>query len=133
MARFVRADAGPEHGVIYTDDTGKRFHFAGGARSWRNHNPGNLVPGEVSKRNGQIGTAGGFAVFPDEESGHRALLDSLKNKHGNKDLRQMIRVYAPKHENKTEKGEIDAVVATSSAGNPYLKSPANEFVAHFIT
>lgn len=60
-----------------------------------------MVSGKVSKRNGQIGVAGGFAVFPDLESGRKALQDSLMNTHGEKDLENMIEVYAPKHENNT--------------------------------
>jgi len=101
MARFIKAESGPKESVIYIDDSGKRFQYSGGDRNWRNNNPGNLKPGDVSKRNGQIGSAGGFAVFPDAETGHVALLDSLKNAHGNKDLSQMIGVFAPKFENNT--------------------------------
>ena len=102
MSKFVKAVAGPRNSVVYTDEEGNQFKASGGARSLRNNNPGNLVTGEISKRNGQIGTAGGFAVFPDYETGHKALIDSLKNMHGDKDLKQMIRVYAPSFENDTE-------------------------------
>ena len=74
MKRLVKAVPGPKHSVIYTDQDGLRFHFLGGSRPWRNQNPGNWVPGKISKRNGAIGVAGGFAVFPDPEIGHTALL-----------------------------------------------------------
>jgi hypothetical protein len=102
-SKFVRAQAGPKNSVIYTDTDGKQFQFSGGNWTWRNHNPGNLRPGAVSRRNGQIGRAGGFAVFPDYDSGHRALLDSLKVAHGNESLEDMIKVYAPPTENKTKR------------------------------
>lgn len=62
-----------------------------------------MRPGSISRANGQIGTAGGFAVFPDQESGHRALLDLLKTKYWNQSLNQLIRAYAPPKENKTAK------------------------------
>lgn len=103
MAKYIKAEAGPGNSVIYTDTSGKQWQFEGGNRPWRNQNPGNLVPGNVSKRNGAIGKAGGFAVFPDYETGHGALLDSLKNAHGNKDIPTLMKVYAPEKENDTKK------------------------------
>lgn len=93
--KFIKATPGPKHSVIYETEDGRKFCYSKGNWTWRNNNPGNLVPGEVSKRNGAIGKVGGFAVFPDYESGHKAHLDSLKNKHGNKDLEDLIDVYAP--------------------------------------
>jgi hypothetical protein len=45
---------------------------------------------------------GGFAVFPDYETGHKALLDSLKNEHGNENIPDLMHAYAPPKENKTE-------------------------------
>lgn len=101
MPRFVQATNGPWDSVIYVDDAGNRFIARGGDRNYRNNNPGNLVPGEVSKRNGQIGSAGGFAVFPDVESGRKAMRDSLRTVHGNRALREMIEKYAPDEENDT--------------------------------
>lgn len=79
MPKYVKAEQGPGKSVIYTDSDGKQWKFEGGTRPWRNQNPGNLVPGKITKRNGAIGSAGGIAVFPDYYAGHKALLDSLKN------------------------------------------------------
>jgi hypothetical protein len=101
--RFVRAIAGPKNSVIYFTDEGHRFQFVGGKRTWRNQNPGNMVVGKVSRRNGLIGTAGGFAVFPSYEVGHAALLDLLKNEMGNLSLERMMSRFAPPHENETER------------------------------
>jgi len=103
QSKYIKAESGPGRSVIYTDRNGKRWMFKGGNRPWRNHNPGNLVVGNISKRNGAIGVAGGFAVFPSYEIGHAALLDSLKAQHGSKDIDALMRVYAPPHENPTEK------------------------------
>jgi hypothetical protein len=103
MTKFIKAVPGSKHSVIYTDSDGREFSYENGSRAWRNNNPGNLVVGFVSKRNGQIGKAGGFAVFPDRKSGHSALLDSLKSTHGNHSLEQMIGKYAPEDENDTLK------------------------------
>jgi hypothetical protein len=103
MSKFIKAESGPGKSVVYTDSSGKQWKYEGGSRPWRNQNPGNLVPGNVSKRNGAIGKAGGFSVFPDYESGHGALLDSLKNVHGNKDITDLMNVYAPPKENDTKK------------------------------
>jgi hypothetical protein len=100
--KFVKATPGPQNSVIYETEDGRKFIYSKGDPAWRTNNPGNLVPGNVSKRNGAIGKLGNFAIFPDYESGRRALIDSLKNSHGEKDLERMIKVYAPPHENRTK-------------------------------
>jgi hypothetical protein len=105
VAKYVKAKAGPKNSVIYTDADGKEWIFEGGNRPWRNQNPGDLVPGNVSKRNGAIGSAGGFAVFPNYDSGHAALLDSLKTTHGGQDIRGLMESFAPPDENDTEAGD----------------------------
>src|SRR4051812_16229286 len=102
MGKFVRAEPGPGTSVIYTDDRGKRFITIKGDKNFRHNNPGNLVPGAISKRNGQIGVVRGFAVFPDVETGRKAMIDSLKSTYGKKSLSEMIKSYAPDHENDTE-------------------------------
>lgn len=103
MAKYLRAETGNGKSVIYTDSQGKKWKYQGGSRAWRNHNPGNLIAGKVSKRNGAIGEAGGFAIFPDYETGHTALLDSLKNEHGSKDITKLMYVFAPPKENNTKR------------------------------
>src|ERR1700733_13544085 len=103
MPKYVKARQGPKKSVIYTDSDGNEWAFEGGNIPWRNQNPGDLVPGKVSRRNGSIGSANKFAVFPDYKTGHTALLDSLMNEHGNKDIRSLMKVFAPPKENKTER------------------------------
>lgn len=101
MAVFIKAESGMRHSVIYTDDSGQYFRYSGGTWTWRNNNPGNVRPGEISRKNGQIGVVFTFAVFPDKESGHMALLDVLKITYGNSSIDQMMEHYAPPHENNT--------------------------------
>lgn len=95
MTRYIKAEQGLHHSVIYTTDDGKYFRYFGGTWPWRNNNPGNLNSGSVSKRHNQIGVAGGFAIFPNRETGHDALLDCLISTYGNSSIDQMIESYAP--------------------------------------
>jgi hypothetical protein len=103
MTRFVEAFAGPGTSVIYVDDNGSHVIYSDGSRTWRNNNPGNLRTGTVSRRNGQIGVAGRFAVFPDYQAGHAAHVDLLLNVYGNRDLAGLIKAYAPESENDSKK------------------------------
>ncbi len=57
--KFIKATPGSNNSVIYEAEDGRTVYFLKGDRAWRNNNPGNLVPGDVSKRNGAIGKAGG--------------------------------------------------------------------------
>jgi hypothetical protein len=103
MTRFIQAFAGPGSAVTYLDENGHSTVYSKGTRTWRNNNPGNLRSGSVSKRNGQIGVAGRFAVFPDYDAGHAAHLDLLLNVYGDRDLSGLIKAYAPSSENDTKK------------------------------
>lgn len=89
--------------VVYSADDGSVVKYSGGDPAWRTNNPGNLHAGKISKRNNQIGKFGYFAVFPDYETGHAALIDSLRTTFGSKSLDEMILGYAPKHENNTSR------------------------------
>lgn len=104
MSRFVRAKQGLYHSVIYTDEDGKCFRFSGGTWTWRNHNPGNAQVGSVKsvvRRHRILGVAGGFAIFPDLETGHKALLDLLSITYKNSSIDSLVTKYAPKNENNT--------------------------------
>lgn len=103
MTEYIKAKDGPKNSVIYTDSYGDFWIASGGCRAWRNQNPGNLVPCDVTKRNGAIGKAGGFAVFPSYNKGHLALIDSLKNVHCEKNLSQLMHKFAPKYQNNTKR------------------------------
>ena len=103
MTKFIEAFAGDRAAVIYIDENGNHIIYSGGTRTWRNNNPGNLRPGTISRRNSQIGVAGGFAIFPNYKAGHAALVDLLINVYGNRDLVALIKAYAPNSENDSRK------------------------------
>ncbi|TCR60937.1 hypothetical protein [Bosea sp. BK604] len=74
---------------------------AGGSRSWRNNNPGNLEYGPFAQSMGATGTDGRFAIFPDYATGRRAqekLLFESKN-YRDLNLGQAINRWAPGSEN----------------------------------
>ena len=101
--RLIEAYSGPGLSLTYIDENGFYSLYSGGSRNWRNNNPGNLRPGTVSRRNGQIRVAGNFAVFPDSKTGQAAHVDLLLNVYGNRDLAGLIKAYAPSSENDTKK------------------------------
>lgn len=80
--------------IFYSDDTEEVR--SGGTRSWRNHNPGNIIAGNHANNNGAIGGAGGIAVFPVEATGKAALLALLRRSDWQaKTLDTAIQDYAP--------------------------------------
>lgn len=88
--------------VIYTNPDGTQHRRTGGSRAWRNNNPGNIRYSEFSRRAGAIGSAGGFAVFPDEETGMAAIDALLRSDSYNKlTVAGAISRYAPPTENNT--------------------------------
>lgn len=90
--------------VIYDYGNGNRQIRRDGTRSWRNNNPGNLRYSEFSRRAGAIASAGGFAVFPDEETGMAAIRSLLRTQTYQKlTVAQAISRYAPPSENNTAK------------------------------
>lgn len=103
IARYIKAQLGLRHTVIYTDINGKYFRYFGGTLAWRNHNPGNIRPGEISERHNQIGVIHDFAIFPDYQSGHDALIDVIKTNYWNSSITQMIQHFAPSSENNTKR------------------------------
>jgi hypothetical protein len=56
---------------------------------------------ERLRKHGQIGVVFNFAVFPDRESGHLALLDVLKITYGDSSMDEMMDLFAPPSENNT--------------------------------
>src|SRR6476620_6451664 len=95
MSKYVKAEPALNHTIIYTDDSGRYFRFSGGTWAWRNNNPGNLVPGDVSHRHNQIGRTKKFAIFPDYEAGHLALLDCLQTIYKNVSIPKLVSTFAP--------------------------------------
>ncbi len=88
--------------VVYTTADGRRVRRTGGTRAWRNLNPGNIRYSEFSRNAGAIGRAGGFAVFPDEETGTQAISLLLRGtSYNNLTIARAITRYAPPSENNT--------------------------------
>lgn len=99
----VVSAAESRYDVIYTRANGNQFRRSGGTRAWRNNNPGCLRYSDFTVSMGAIGFAGGFAVFPDEHTGMRAIHALLKSDaYKNLTISQAIFKYAPPHENDTE-------------------------------
>lgn len=101
--QYIRASA-PKNSrdVVYESPDGTRTRRTGGTRAWRNLNPGNIRYSEFSRRAGAIGRAGGFAVFPDEETGMRAINALLRtDTYNNLTIAGAISRYAPPSENNT--------------------------------
>ena len=105
---------GTELAISYTADDGSNLEMRDGSRAWRNNNPGNIKFSEKKDQNGQNfaerhGAIGkdrnvkGFAIFPDYETGRKALESLLKTESYQKEtLEQALHRYAPKFENDTE-------------------------------
>lgn len=90
--------------VIYTSTDGSLTVWYGGSRAWRNNNPGNIRYTSFAKRHGAISKAGGFAVFPDYNTGRTALSALLRGPtYADQTLFEAVAVYAPEFENDVEK------------------------------
>ena len=101
--KYVFARGGDNNSVIYEDEFGNKYSWIGGTRAWRNNNPGNIRAGDFASRHGSVGTAGGFAVFPDYDHGFSALVALLQTTTYKKlSIEQAINRYAPPIENDTD-------------------------------
>lgn len=93
--------------VLYTSDGGEKLIRQGGSRAWRNNNPGNIRYTDFSRRNGAIGSAGGFAAFPDYQTGRNAIPLLLQgSKYINLSISRAVSRYAPPKENDTERYKV---------------------------
>lgn len=90
------------NGVRYIMDNGDAIERRGGTIAWRNNNPGCIRYTANAVSMGAIGKAGGFAIFPDEQTGMRAI-ETLLLSEDYRDLTiaRAITKYAPPHENNT--------------------------------
>ncbi|HLN97986.1 MAG TPA: RHS repeat-associated core domain-containing protein, partial [Pyrinomonadaceae bacterium] len=94
------ARAGPNNSVIITYSDGAEEVRAQGSRAWRNNNPGNIRGG--ASLQGEIGEAGGFAVFGTEGSGQGAIVELLsRSSYQSQTVAGAIARWAPPNENNT--------------------------------
>src|SRR5258706_3024475 len=77
---YIRAKGGKGNSVVYYDQNENMVIRTGGSRAWRNNNPGNIRPGKFSSKNGGIGSADGFEIFPTYQAGRQALAALLRGK-----------------------------------------------------
>ncbi|MCL2331454.1 MAG: hypothetical protein FWC61_02815 [Proteobacteria bacterium] len=88
--------------VIYVGADGRRFRRTGGTRSWKNNNPGNIRYSEFSRAHGAIGQAGGFSVFPNEQTGMSTIRSLLQTRnYQSLTVAGAINRWAPPSENDT--------------------------------
>lgn len=103
---FVKIEVINDLRIVYYREDGSSAIFIGGQRNWRNNNPGNIGygNGKLVKRLGAIGQAGSFAVFPDYETGRKAIFSVLKkDDFQGRTVAKAIEVWAPKEDgNNTE-------------------------------
>ena len=93
---FVRAEADGLNVKYYRED-GSGVTRSGGSRAWRNNNPGN-----IRSATNEIGSAGGFAVFADYDTGFNAIITLLSSpRYSNLSIFDAISRYAPPNENDT--------------------------------
>ena len=93
---FVRAEADGNNVKYYRED-GSGVIRSGGSRAWRNNNPGNIRSATY-----EIGSAGGFAVFADYDTGFNAIVDLLSSTNYSRlSILEAISRYAPPNENDT--------------------------------
>lgn len=95
--------------VIYSDEIRQ-----GGTVSWMCRNPGNIRSGErygaFSGKKFVTNSVGAFAIFPDEATGHAAILKLLKD-YGHITILDTMKKYAPKGDGKNNPEAYAAAVA----------------------
>ncbi|MGK5085525.1 DUF3892 domain-containing protein [Bdellovibrionota bacterium FG-1] len=93
---FTKAKQTGKSSVTYWNEDGSSITRQGGNWTWRNQNPGNIEGGAWANRHGAIGKAGGFAVFPDYDTGRTAIFSLLQGQdYKNQTIWDAIPHYAP--------------------------------------
>jgi hypothetical protein len=93
----------------------------GGSRTWRNHNPGNLVPGDLATFEDAIGRDDQFAIFPDDETGTNAMYGLIYElRDAGRTVDQAIAIWAPPSENDTPRYIADVHSWTGFTGSERL-------------
>jgi hypothetical protein len=106
-AQAPPASATGAHGVTTIHHSNGRTETReGGSRAWRDNNPGNLEYGAFARNHGAIGHDTGTghheAIFPDRATGDAAQRALLRERFGDRTVRDTMYVYAPPTENDTE-------------------------------
>jgi hypothetical protein len=126
------ARGGPGYSVIITYSDGTEEVRSAGSRSWRNNNPGNIRRG--ADLQGEIGAAGGFTVFENENAGQSAIGELLlRPTYQRLTVSQAIARWAPPNENDTANYQrwvqsvtgIDGQTRISTLNDGQLRSMGN--------
>jgi LysM repeat protein len=119
---WIRAEGSIGKPTIYYDEKGPAIAVYG-SRNRRNNNPGNIEYGPFAHKHGAIGTDGRFAIFPDEETGFRAMKDLLlSNSYKNLTIRDAIKKWAPAPENDPQKYLEFVIQKTGLDENELIKN-----------
>ncbi|HBF35992.1 MAG TPA: hypothetical protein DDW50_01575 [Firmicutes bacterium] len=119
-SNYTHAEGTP-YQVTYSNDITIEIR-TGGSWSWRNNNPGNIEAGSFANKNGSIGQAGRFAVFPDYATGFNAIINNLSTpSYQNLTVYQAIERWAPPVENNS-KAYANFISKTTSLS---LNTPMN--------
>lgn len=82
--------------TIYISKNGTKIKRIGGTVAWRNNNPGNIRKSKFAMANGAVGATDKWAVFPDEETGLRAITKLLRTQnYNNLSIKDAIHRWAP--------------------------------------
>ncbi len=82
--------------TVYITNDGTKIKRIGGTAAWRNNNPGNIRKSKFAYENGAIGETDKWAVFPDEETGLRAITKLLRsNSYNHLSVKDAIHKWAP--------------------------------------
>ncbi|MEW6775283.1 MAG: hypothetical protein AB1405_03265 [Bdellovibrionota bacterium] len=113
--------------VFIEREEGRREWRSGGSRAWRNNNPGNIRGGQFAEAHGAVGSAGGFAVFPDYATGREAVKSLLGTpNYQNLTVNEAIGRYAPPSENDTGRYQQLIEQFTGLPGNTPMNTLTEE-------
>ncbi len=105
--------------ITYSDSTEEVR--TGGSRAWRNNNPGNIRNG--GRLTGEIGAAGGFAVFESETAGQNAIVQLLQRPaYQAQTVSGAIARWAPPNENNTANYQNWVQDITGIPGNTQMST-----------
>lgn len=125
--------------TVYKNADGTLTRREGGSLAWRNNNPGNIECGNFSRSMGAIGCGpSGFAVFPDEATGTKAVYTLLQrnrdsNDYYNLSIEDTMKKYAPPSENNTEQYIRYITSATGLDRNTKMGSLSKEQLDVFVS
>jgi hypothetical protein len=97
-SKFVRIEVKNDLRIVYFRADGSSAMFLGGKKAWRLNNPGNIGygNGKLVRTLGAIGRLHATAVFPDYETGRRAIFEVLKRPdYQERTLSNAIKAWAP--------------------------------------